>query len=632
MKRKERPQVANLSPRFRQKYGIAPGGKGPHPAEEYGLPVPPPEHPLAKTLARATLRRAVGALAKYPIMGVVGQIRKANKVLYGKECPDGRAKMAGRVARHERIAAEPHQQHESSAGFVVVENGITRAATPADLAPISGEWLHESAKPGDKTNAALARIRESNAKAQVEKIALHVRLSEINLTGESPIAHVMIIREGPGNLGDRHWYTGACLAGASALFEGAHNYKDHPTPDEDAQRPGRSVKDLGGWFSDIEVQPFADPDLGAVSALYAVFHPQVGDDLTLNLLRTCAEYSKKYPGESYVGLSINAYGVGAPIDRDGEQWNQVDEITEVVSVDTVTRAGAKGRILTFQENDVKTKRTPRARRTTEAFGNPNVMIDIRTKSEREADAQTARKSVREAIRKSTFKALPKAARILVLEAAGMAPAMAATTPDDGSIPKLTDAQDQALDAQLGLIDGGLLDTALDTVLGGNDDASGSMEGDDDEEDVPLTKEQIMAMTPEQMQAALLGQVDPGCAPGTLPAGHGGAGIAPHIEAALAPLKAENERLARENSSLKSSTTAANKATIADRVMEQMKVPANFRPAMKRAIITANDENELIEAARDWVQAFIPQDDGAGIVAGVRENNNRSTTLYKPQCV
>ena len=102
MKRKERPQVANLSPRFRQKYGIAPGGKGPHPAEEYGLPVPPPEHPLAKTLARATLRRAVGALAKYPIMGVVGQIRKANKVLYGKECPDGRAKMAGRVARQDR--------------------------------------------------------------------------------------------------------------------------------------------------------------------------------------------------------------------------------------------------------------------------------------------------------------------------------------------------------------------------------------------------------------------------------------------------------------------------------------------------------------------------------------------------
>lgn len=66
----------------------------------------------------------------------------------------------------------------------------------------------------------------------------------------------------------------------------------------------------------------------------------------LTLLRTHAEYAKANPGESYAGLTINAFGVGSPVEINDRQFNQIDQITGVVSVDTVTRAGAKGRFLT----------------------------------------------------------------------------------------------------------------------------------------------------------------------------------------------------------------------------------------------------------------------------------------------
>ena len=287
---------------FRKAHGIAPAGAGPHAPSDYGFPLPPADHPNALSFAQAIVRRAPQN-TRYPQLDVERQVRKAKRII--------------RQKRREAIA-------DLSAITGVRALVQRRAREAVEL-------------PGD---AAPAAIKPQTVLALRES------------TSDGIVPDVLLIRSGPGNLGDRHYYTDACIqrAAFSGVFEGAKCYLDHPTPTDEREQPGRSVRTLGGWYSDVSAKPHIDSELGECTGLYANFHPQVGEERVLGLVRTCVEYAERYPAKAYVGLSISALGASQPDDIDGETWNRVDEITKVESVDIVTQAGAGGTFLPLRES------------------------------------------------------------------------------------------------------------------------------------------------------------------------------------------------------------------------------------------------------------------------------------------
>jgi len=175
----------------------------------------------------------------------------------------------------------------------------------------------------------------------VAKIGGHTPLREVK--SAKGTARVVVIREGPGSSG---YYPAETLAAAVSLVNGVQSYFDHPTPTEDREQPGRSVRTLAGWFSDAALIDYVDPERGRCKAIEATFNPEVGNEAILSKLRTCVEFARKYPSKSYVGWSINASG-----DSSGEMNGQarVDRISEIISIDLVTQAGAGGRTLDFSE-------------------------------------------------------------------------------------------------------------------------------------------------------------------------------------------------------------------------------------------------------------------------------------------
>lgn len=127
---------------------------------------------------------------------------------------------------------------------------------------------------------------------------------------------------------------------------GTQGYLDHPSLSETVERPERSVRDLA---SATTTDPVWDPALGGLVAEVEVF-PQWRDLLN-------EEFAKK------VGLSIRAYGVAEVGEVEGRTGSIVTELTEGISVDWVTRAGAGGRVLELIES---------ARRRTEVREGRNV--------------------------------------------------------------------------------------------------------------------------------------------------------------------------------------------------------------------------------------------------------------------
>jgi len=158
---------------------------------------------------------------------------------------------------------------------------------------------------------------------------------------------VLVIRSGPGNPQNGSYYTEAALENAvrDGVFEGAQSFFDHPTTIEDKVHPERSVDKLAGWFDNVALDEYDDPQLGKCAGVFADFHPEAGNPDIVSLLATAAKYAQKYPSKSYIGFSINAEGSGELDEINGRTYRRVDEISRVLSVDVVTKAGAGGRPL-----------------------------------------------------------------------------------------------------------------------------------------------------------------------------------------------------------------------------------------------------------------------------------------------
>lgn len=144
------------------------------------------------------------------------------------------------------------------------------------------------------------------------------------------IKQVVLIRAGMSK--NRRFYGEQTLKEAVAVFEGAKAYANHPSKDEQKNRPERSIRDITGWYSGVHYHE------GAIRADRYFSRTQAGNDAW-----AIAEdiVSKRAPA-TLAGLSINAVGSGAPRKFDDGEALEVTAITAANSVDDVSIPAAGG--------------------------------------------------------------------------------------------------------------------------------------------------------------------------------------------------------------------------------------------------------------------------------------------------
>lgn len=184
---------------------------------------------------------------------------------------------------------------------------------------------------------------------------------------------VNLIEEGLGNMTSLFFYTRESLQYAvdNKVFEGKKAFANHPSKIEEAVLPERSVKDIVGHYEDVQL---VDGDEGQ-AIIQAKFITLPGEQY--DWVRTLAESAITYSGKydtSLIGLSINASGNSQKKDIDNviqdetlpvsvkpkllkakeEGATEVEYCTQLqdaISVDLVTEAGARGKIVKMIESE-----------------------------------------------------------------------------------------------------------------------------------------------------------------------------------------------------------------------------------------------------------------------------------------
>ena len=201
------------------------------------------------------------------------------------------------------------------------------------------------------------------------------KIKESTPTGASKAAaigatkfQVVLIQEGMGNFNDRFYYSKEAIESAVPVFEGKKIYADHPSVMDEQVRPERSVRDILGHFENIRVSISEDGQAQLVGEVNILPSPQY--QWARDLMLEAIDYSKKYPSQDLVGLSINASGDAQEVDIDQvlatapngakakllkAKEDGIDSlrictvINDAISCDLVTEAGAGGKINTFLE-------------------------------------------------------------------------------------------------------------------------------------------------------------------------------------------------------------------------------------------------------------------------------------------
>lgn len=166
-----------------------------------------------------------------------------------------------------------------------------------------------------------------------QQAVLHEATAKAKATESKGIWRIKLI-EGDVH-GSSGYYPASVLErdGATAFPAGTHIYLDHPTWEEEWERPERSVKDLVGAMTEA-AQYEDDPAEG--KGLYAKvkFRESVREDV-------------EFYAET-AGMSIRAIGITDESPATGELI--VTELVEGLSVDIVTHAGAGGKLVSMAEN------------------------------------------------------------------------------------------------------------------------------------------------------------------------------------------------------------------------------------------------------------------------------------------
>lgn len=219
----------------------------------------------------------------------------------------------------------------------IVEDALLKQKVPAfrvvanEFIALAAEALGETADiPAPDTTEELAA--ESLAETEAGAI---LSLIEIDAKPSTPlIMDVAIIKPGFGNKKDNHYYPREMLEKYAKAFEGAKQYETDHKPEEKSTRT---------WVSTIEqVTGFTED--GHPIGRVVVHNPDFAERLRQLNARGPEMLSK-------MECSILANGKVRKGIIDGQNANIVESITDVQSVDWVTKAGAGGHALNLVESD-----------------------------------------------------------------------------------------------------------------------------------------------------------------------------------------------------------------------------------------------------------------------------------------
>ncbi|WP_159622680.1 hypothetical protein [Ruania rhizosphaerae] len=151
-------------------------------------------------------------------------------------------------------------------------------------------------------------------------------------TNASGHLRVRLIDAGRGSSAIYPDTTLRAAAEARVFPAGTHVYFDHPSTTEDMDRPERSVRDLAGVTTTDAIYV---PEARALDADVRVFSPY----------RTAVNEMA-----DAIGLSIRGYIEGEHGEWEGHEGLIATQISEIQSVDFVTKAGRGGRVLQVIES------------------------------------------------------------------------------------------------------------------------------------------------------------------------------------------------------------------------------------------------------------------------------------------
>lgn len=255
-----------------------------------------------------------------------------------------------------------------SKGFKIVREANQSTANVAVLRKESGKRVIEAMKLFSKHARAIKKREAKEIKYTTWRF-MESGKDLANPTSANKF-RVRLIQEGLGNLKDGFYYTKEALKSAVPVFEGKKMYADHPSADEEETRPERSVRDIVGHYENVEYKENEDGS-GFLEA-DAVVLPDQNYQWVRSLMRHSVDYAKQFPDKDFIGLSINASGDAVPVNIQDfikeakvpesakpkiEQAAQegltevrlVNKIESAVSVDLVTEAGARGKIISLLE-------------------------------------------------------------------------------------------------------------------------------------------------------------------------------------------------------------------------------------------------------------------------------------------
>lgn len=153
-------------------------------------------------------------------------------------------------------------------------------------------------------------------------------------------ARIVVIKAG-FNVSKERFYPAEVLRRDFKIFEGVKMYADHPTAQEDKERPERSIRDFVAILSDVSVD-----EAGTVSGIATIVEPW--------MLQKLANLQDKGM-LNQMGVSINAVASASKADVQGVKTMLVERLIAARSVDFVTEAGAGGTVLALEadsRNDI----------------------------------------------------------------------------------------------------------------------------------------------------------------------------------------------------------------------------------------------------------------------------------------
>ena len=259
--------------------------------------------------------------------------------------------------------------------------GVT-LSVEADSATSNGAILRGKTKESDSGMTVSARFLEGSHKDN----------------GIGPTRFkVALLQEGLGNLKDAFYYTREAIESGIRAFEGKKCFADHPSRSEESDRPERSVRDIVGHFESVRVEESQDGS--AMLCADLVMLPEPAFAWARSLVKHAIDYSKKYPTQEFIGLSINASGEAraeslesflaeAKIPQGAKPKLQaelaeglstvkvVSVIKDAVSTDIVTEPGARGKVLELLESerasDMKKAKQAEAKKVEEMEAKPSM--------------------------------------------------------------------------------------------------------------------------------------------------------------------------------------------------------------------------------------------------------------------